>query len=83
MKREQKDLLIKVDNSIAFLDSLVFLQKSKEQDDLSELTKMLSGAVEAVKELRQSWLLSIGESQEISKETMEKIMTAVAGGVRE
>ena len=83
MKREQKDLLIKVDNSIAFLDSLAFLQKSKEQDDLSELTKMLSGVVEAVKELRQSWLLSIGESQDISKETMEKIMTAIAGGVRE
>jgi hypothetical protein len=83
MNREQKDLLIKVDNAITFLDSLVFLQKSKEHDNLSEMTKMIDGAAEAVKELRQSWLISIGEPQEISKETMEKIMTAVAGVIHQ
>lgn len=83
MEREQKDLLIKVDNAITFLDSLVFLHKSKEQDDMSEMTKMIAGAAEAVKELRQSWLISIGEPQEISKETMEKVMTAVAGVIHQ
>lgn len=79
MKREQKDLLIKIDDFISFLDSLVFLQKSKEHDNLSETTKMLARASEAVKELRQSWLISIGESQEISKETMENIKATVIG----
>jgi len=79
MKREQKDLLIKIDDFISFLDSLVFLQKSKEHDELSETTKILAVAAEAAKELRQSWLIAIGEPQEISKETMENIKATVIG----
>lgn len=84
-EKEQKELMYRSANGIAALKAWKECMKEDREEGAEEdpMEKILQNVIETFTVLRKQWLLSIGEPEEISGATLQKILDAALRILRE